>query len=218
MSPDTTPIIGIRTAVASDIIPLARMVAAACEPLDLSAWLVPEADQRQAALAAHLQPLIAHAVGHGTVHTVAGRAAVAVWRPTNISDPPGDLPHTDQVARLRTALRAVRPALRSCAHLVLLAVRPTRQGAGLAHALLAHHCRALDLLVQSAYTEAVDQRGRTVLLRHGFQDWGTPVPLDGYPGRIWPMWRAPLPPGPAPAPPQARSPRRRARSVDGPRP
>jgi hypothetical protein len=214
-----TPVIGVRKAVTSDALPLARFAAAACESLEISTWLAPTADQRLATLTAHFRVIIAHAVRHGVVHTVTGRAAVAVWRSSTVVDPLFDLPDADRLAQLRTTLRAARPALRTHTHLTLLAVRPTSQGNGLAHAVLDPHCHTLDLLRQPAYAEAVDPRGRQALLGHGFQDWGTPIVIPGFPGRVWPMWRSPLPP--APATPQARPPtpssRRRPRSAGGTR-
>src|SRR5439155_27204580 len=128
-------------------------------------------------------------------------SAAAVWLHHNGSElpPPPDYderlifvagPYLRRFRVLDELIEANHPHGEVHHHLVFLAVRPDRQGAGLGSALMARHHRRLDEARIGAYLEASSPRSRELYLRHGYRDRGKLFRLpDGPP--FWPMWRGP---------------------------
>jgi GNAT superfamily N-acetyltransferase len=185
---------------------VAAVIAAAFGDLDVAAWLVPPAEDRQRVLYAHFRILVDHAIDHGDIQMTANRAAAAVWLPRHRPLP--DIPdyehrlwlacgtYTERFAELDAAFDKHHPA-EAHHHLALLAVEPARQGRGLGSALLARYHARLDRDRMPAYLEASSHNSRRLYLRYGYADHGDPLDLPDHGPRLWPMWRTPQPPDPS---------------------
>jgi GNAT superfamily N-acetyltransferase len=195
----TTPQAVVR-AVQGDAHHAADLIATAFHHLDVAAWLVPDPQERQRVLYANFRTFVEHALDYGDVLISTDRCGVAVWFPRDIPLP--DIPdyarrrwlacgpHTDRFQALDTAFDAHHPTA-AHHHLAFLAVHPDHQGRGIGTALLERCHQRLDSAGLPAYLEASSPHNRTLYLRHGYTDHGTPINLpDGGP-RLWPMWRAP---------------------------
>lgn len=135
---------------------------------------------------------------HGTAHTVAGFAAVALWLP------PGVGSDGDTMAALveESAADSARPDLDgffgqmggshpSFEHwyLPLAGVDPPAQGQGLGSTLLRYALQTCDRDGVPAYLEATAPRNRDLYARHGFEEIGI-IQQGGSPP-MWPMLRQP---------------------------
>ncbi|MEV7006470.1 GNAT family N-acetyltransferase [Streptosporangium sp. NPDC051022] len=196
--------------------PVIGVIAEAFLPLDSTAWLIPDPEERRRTLAEYFAILVEHALEHGEVYGTADRSAVAVWLPRDGEAPPGPAdydsrmadacgPNTDRF-RLLDALFSEAHPHGAHHHLALLAVHPERQGAGLGSSLLEDRHRVLDRDGVPAYLEASSLRSRALYLRHGYEPCGEPFALpDG--SLFHPMWRTPAPGRGVPREEVRRSPR-----------
>jgi len=149
---------------------------------------------------------VEHAMADGLVHTTPGRDAAALWIPLGpqLPEPPDGYdehlaeitgPWVERFAAFDAELDAHHLTGIEHHHLAILAVRSDRQGQGIGTALLDAHHTVLDEKGIAAYLEASDERTRGIYLRHGYDDYGTPIELPGGPGqptdgpRMYPMVR-----------------------------
>ncbi|HEX8346274.1 MAG TPA: N-acetyltransferase [Actinoplanes sp.] len=185
-----------------DIRPVARLIATAYTPLDVSAWLVPDAAARTRIMTDYVTILVEHAWRYGQLWLVDGAGTVdaaAVWLhrirpvPPRTTDLPAlarvTAPWTGRFDELHAVLDLHQPG-GPHHRLMFLAVRPGLHQTGLGTALLAHADRRLDYHRVPAYAVAGTAGSRDLLARHGYRV-GDPVeaPDDGPPH--WPMRRPP---------------------------
>ena len=198
----------VRDGTPRDAFEVSRILVAAFTDSPLGCWLDPDAGSRPESLLRCIAAVVTEVMASGVVRVVedGGRVvAAAVWsldpsatmRATEGLWPDGGARASvqgrwkllDEVAQTR------RPLHLAHQQLVLLGVRPDRQGEGLSNYLLIGHHALLDVTAVAAYALADDPDHR-LLRRHGY----TPIgPARLLPGRVpvWVMWR---PPSPADAP------------------
>lgn len=184
-----------------DLDVLSQVIADAFHDLPAARWLIADPGARRQVFPRYFRLFVEHALAHGTVHTTADRSAVALWIHQADRHAPGPAdydsrlaavtgPFVDRFIAFDTALDQRHPVGVRYHHLVMLAVRPDWQGAGVGTALLRHYHEQLDHQVWApAYLEAADQRTRRMYRRHGYADHGLPVQLPDGPF-MYPMWRA----------------------------
>ncbi|GAA1870529.1 GNAT family N-acetyltransferase [Asanoa iriomotensis] len=158
-------------------------------------WLFPDASERGRLQAGFYRSLLAHPAAQAGL--VGRGEGTAVWLTLAAGqaphpDPPeagGDFgAHGARLLALGQALAQRHPGGERHLYLPAMGVVRRRQGAGLGSALLRHGLSQAAGL--GAYLEASSPRSRTLYMRHGFEDLGEPIRLDGGPP-LWPMWRAP---------------------------
>lgn len=214
-----TTAVEIRTAGIGDLRLVARTLAAAFRDGDLAPWLMPDPDERSYRYLPYfgilaegaLQP-DTHARPAGIVHLADHGAAVAVWYPSDSTDP------ADQIMNYQARIAdAVGPAAaprftaldtamadhhhRIAAtphhHLAFLAVHPDHQNRGLGSALLRHHLQHLDAVGLPASLDATGPRNSKLYEQHGFHHQGRFRAGDSPP--LYAMWRPPARAGTSPA-------------------
>jgi len=182
---------------------LSQVIADAFGDLPQSRWLIPDDDARRVILPGYFRICVEHAMASGIVHTTADRAAAALWLPAG-EDTAG-LPdgYDEQLAaatgpwvqRFRVfdaTLSRNHPTGPAHHHLVILAVRPDKQGQGTGSQLLRAHHQMLDQHGTPAYLEAATLRTTRLYQRHGYAiQPGGPFCLPGGRPAMWPMWREP---------------------------
>ncbi len=210
---------GIVRAREADIGVLSQVIADAFFPLAPCQWLIPDQAARRDIFPGYFRMYVEHAMADGLVHTTPGRDAAALWIPLGpqLPCPPDGYdehlaqitgPWAERFAVFDAELDAHHLTGTEHHHLAILAVRPDLQGHGTGTALLDAHHAVLDEQGTAAYLEASDERTRSIYLRHGYADYGTPIQLpggsfahgdDGAPGqqadgpRMYPMVRDPKP-------------------------
>jgi GNAT superfamily N-acetyltransferase len=188
------------TADAADVDILSQVIADAFHELAPSHWLIADPDARRAIFPGYFRLYVEHAMTSGVVETTPDRAAVALWLEVGTDGPsePADYgerlaaathPRTHRFLAFDRVLERHHPTGIAHHHLVILAVRPDRQGQGTGTALLRNHHAVLDHEIGvPAYLEASDLRTRQLYLAHGYRDHGAPIHLAGGP-LMYPMWR-----------------------------
>ncbi|HET9895787.1 MAG TPA: GNAT family N-acetyltransferase [Streptosporangiaceae bacterium] len=183
----------------TDVGVLSRVIAEAFIDLPPSAWLVSDPEARRALFPGYFRILVEQTLAGGVVHTTPDRDAVALWRYVDGSDGGADgdyaarltaatSPWTERFVRFDGALESGHPSGAPHHYLAILAVRPDRQGAGLGTAMLDAYHQVIDETGAAAYLEASHPRTRTLYLRHGYADHGSPIQLPDGPV-MYPMWR-----------------------------
>jgi GNAT superfamily N-acetyltransferase len=165
-------------------------------------WLLPEQSDRVRLLPRLLRLDVEDALSGGTVYTTTWRDAAALWlardpgrasRPFDherVAAAVGDK-YAERAGRYHDLVEAAHPA-EPHDYLLILAVRPDRQRAGVGSALLAAHHQRLDLTGRAAYLEASDTGTREVYLRHGYRVMDPPgIDLPGPDTVLYRMWRDP---------------------------
>ena len=192
----------IANAGASDVEWVADLIGEAFQPLDATAWLVPDPGARARVLSRNFAIFVEHALRYGEVDVLADRTAAALWLPVrdDVEPPaPDDYERrqreacgewTDNFVVLDALFAANHPH-GSHDHLAFLAVRPDVQGQGRGSELLRHHHRALDATGQAAFLEASSTGSRDLYRRHGYAELGEAYALPNG-ALFWPMWREPL--------------------------
>ncbi len=188
----------ILPAAADEADSLTDLVAEAFAGLTVTAWLVPEPDQRLPVLRGAFRILVDHALEHGHVDVLADRTGVAVWlhRDRPIPEPQNYEqrlaaacgPHTDRFNVLDLLFERHHPSAPHH-HLVFLAVAPAWQCTGRGTALLRHHHAHLDRICMPAYREASTTGSRDLYTRHCYETQRRFTLPDGTP--FWSMWRPP---------------------------
>lgn len=194
-----------RATTVQDAATAAGLIAGAFHVLDVSAWLVPDPDERTSVLTDNFLIFVDHARIHGEIHliddAVGQPVAAAVWfpQPTGPTPPPGNYdarladvcgPATPRFHVLDQMFADSHPDSFPQHYLAYLATRPDQQGRGLGSTLLRHHHRRLDDDTVPAFLHASCARSRDLYARQGYECLGDPFHLpDGPP--MWPMWREP---------------------------
>lgn len=184
----------------ADIDVLSQVIADAFLDLAPCHWLIADRTARCEIFPRYFRMYVVHAMTDGLVYTTPDRIAAALWIPgTGPAEPPEDYDEelaevTGQWAERFVIFDGELDAhhLDGVAHhhLAILAVRPDWQGRGIGTALLDAHHAVLDQEGTAAYLEASDERTRSIYLRHGYADYGSPIQLpDGPP--MYPMTREP---------------------------
>ncbi len=200
----------VRLAGSADVRRLVAVLVRAFEDDPVAGYLFPGARSRARGLrrffGTQVQTMIA---GAGEVWTTPEVAGGALWA----------RPGTPRQATLRDAMR-LAPVLwevvlggRASAgfrlladverarptqphwYLATLGTDPSRQGRGIGSALLRRVLRTADEDQVPAYLESSKQRNVPFYARHGFEVTGEIRSEEGA-VTLWPMWRAPRPPGP----------------------
>jgi GNAT superfamily N-acetyltransferase len=210
---------GIVRAGEADIGVLSQVIADAFFTLAPCQWLIGDQAARRAIFPGYFRMYVEHAMADGLVHTTPARDAAALWLPLGpqLPEPPDGYdehlaqitgPWVERFAAFDAELDDHHLTGVEHQHLAILAVRPDRQGQGTGTALLDAHHAVLDERGTAAYLEASDERTRSIYLRHGYADYGTPIQLpggsfghgdDSGPGqqadgpRMYPMVRRPRP-------------------------
>lgn len=191
--------IAIRRANTEDVQAVSKLIALACEPLEVIRWLVDDSLDRKKIMPAYVQILVEHAIVHGTVHVTDDQVGAAVWLPypgTRMADHESRLRQachewTSRFAALENAIQSAQSAERAYEYLAVLAVHPDWQCWGIGGALLGHRHRQLDRLGLPAHLNAPDQICARFFRSHGYEPVNqTFVPL-GCPTRMRPMRRLP---------------------------
>jgi GNAT superfamily N-acetyltransferase len=194
------PVVKARDA---DIEVLSQVIADAFFSLPPSRWLIPDEAARRDIFPGYFRIYVEHAMETGTVHTTADRAAAALWLPVSAqgASPPGGYdeqltaatgPWADRFRTFDATLDRHHPAGRPHHHLVILAVRPGRQGQGTGSLLLRAYHDMLNHHGMPAYLEAATLRLTGFYLRHGYVlHPGAPFHLPGNDVPMWPMWKEP---------------------------
>ncbi|MGB3443193.1 MAG: GNAT family N-acetyltransferase [Actinophytocola sp.] len=195
----------IRTARSADVDNVAALIGHAFATLDVTAWLVPDPDQRAAVLTSDFRIVVEHALTHGQIHIIDDHddklAAAAVWihhqSETAPAPPPPDYDrrldaacgsHADRFRILDGLFADHHPHVYPHHHLAMIATRPDRQNHGLGTTLLAQHHAFLDQKHIDAYLEASSEQSRRLYERHGYHRLGEAFHVpSGAP--MWPMWR-----------------------------
>ena len=208
------PAVAVTRAEFGDVARLARVVAAAVFDLPVSAFLIPDEDDRrrvsaEAARLVYLWPALAG----GIVWCTADRMAVAGWLRHN----PGQAyePHPQAAAELRRLVGRWYPRFQRLAEMLheahapllhlphdrlsVLAVHPDRQHRGGGTALLAAYHEHLDAIGRPAYLDAAGPELVGFYARLGYTEIGEVIRL---PNRVTlhPMWRPATPPADDAAP------------------
>jgi GNAT superfamily N-acetyltransferase len=162
-------------------------------------WLVPDAEHRPAIMTTFFGLVAEDSIRGGTVDVIGDYEGTAVWfdmaGPAHEPEEP-DLRYTQAFGRYGDRWD-VFDQLTSSNHphgaphhyLMLVGIRPDRQGQGLARALLEHHHETVaGPAGLPTYLEATSAGSRRLYQRLGYQDLRDPLQLpDGPP--IFPMWR-----------------------------
>jgi len=179
---------GIVRAGEADIEVLSQVIADAFFPLAPCQWLIGDQAARRDIFPGYFRMYVEHAMADGLVHTTPGRDAAALWIPlgTQLPGPPEGYdehlaeitgPWVERFVVFDAELDAHHLTGAEHHHLAILAVRPDRQGQGIGTALLDAQHAVLDEKGMAAYLEASDERTRSIYLRHGYVDYGTPIEL-----------------------------------------
>jgi GNAT superfamily N-acetyltransferase len=200
--------LSVRPAAATDIAPLATVLARAFYDDPPFVWVLPDPKTRLSRLERLFVTMLRGEIPHGLV-AVAWRGdrivAGAIWMAPG-GWPPG---MREQLVALPSYLRTLGRRLRAGSgltgalarahphephwYLSTIGVDPDYQGRGIAGSLLRPRLRACDQSGQPAYLES-SKPGNVPLYRHfGFQPTGTPALPAGAPV-ITTMWRPPGPP------------------------
>jgi len=185
----------------ADIDVLSQVIANAFFALAPCRWLIPDEAARREILPGFFSMYVGHAMAGGLVQTTAERTAAALWIPIGPAGPQQPDGYDERLAEVtgQWAERFVTFDQELDAHhltgvphnhLAILAVRPDLQGHGVGTRLLDARHAILDGQDTVAYLEASDERNRSLYLRHGYADHGSPIELPGGP-LMYPMARQP---------------------------
>ena len=201
--------VAVTRAEFGDVTRLARVVASAVFDVRVSAFLMPDEDDRRRVSAEVARMLYVYpALSAGALWCTADRLAVAGWLRVNPDRP---VPAAAQEAtelrrlvgrwfprfeRLAEMLAEVHATVADVPHdrLTVLAVHPDRQRRGVGSALLAAHHAYLDGIGRPAYLDAAGPELVGFYARFGYVEVGDPVRLPNR-ATLHPMWRTPTPTG-----------------------
>ncbi len=177
---------------------LAATIAQAFHGLPASRYLVPDPRRREEVFPMTFGFDVVDTMQHGTAYATADGEAVALWMPAGTVDAaePQLDPRVVQIDRdlalryleFHRILHENHPRGRTHHWLMILAVRPERQGRGFGSKLLAHHHAYLDSQNLPSYLEAASISARELYRRHGYVEIGDPITLPNR-SLMFPMWR-----------------------------
>ncbi|MEU2759848.1 MULTISPECIES: GNAT family N-acetyltransferase [unclassified Streptomyces] len=167
----------------------------------VSGWVFPDEEHRRAVHGRFLGVFVDAALAEGRIDIAEDAAAVALWLPVPAGAPAEEDPmpalmrqtadpdneRCELVGRLTGV---VHPHDRAHAYLLMIGVRPGRQGEGIGAELVGAELERCDREGLPAYLEASSARSRALYERLGFRLLGRALELpDGPP--MYPMWREP---------------------------
>jgi GNAT superfamily N-acetyltransferase len=198
------PSVEARVATAADLEALTETMARAFHSDPVWAWAFPDPERRLAQHRAVWGLMIGAAIPHGSVWTLPGAAAAAVWIPPGVPElSAADEERLDSLvgemlgpgaARVRDSFERFERAHPSdrgdhC-YLSLLGTDPDHAGQGLGMGLLAANLARLDALGTAAYLESSNSANDARYERLGFMRCGCfELGEDG--PRVTQMWRDP---------------------------
>jgi GNAT superfamily N-acetyltransferase len=196
----TTP--GIRRATLSDTTAVSDLIGDAFQQLGVSAWLVPDPQQRARILPRNFEIFVDYGVTHGTVEIAGDFQGASVWLPldgdplpppenydTRLADACGEW--TENFLRLDQLFEGHHPHAPHH-HLAFMAVRPDQQNQRIGSTLLEHYHQRLDAAGRAAFLEASSTGSRDLYQRHGYEPLGEPYAVPNG-ALFYPMWREPRP-------------------------
>jgi ribosomal protein S18 acetylase RimI-like enzyme len=200
-----TDTVTVRAATADDAPALVAVLAEAFMADQVSAWLFPDEQERQALHPLFFQPFVTGVLASGLALTTTDHAGVALWLdvdPAQPADPEesgqlhsylrgsvGDGP-AGRFQVLDELMAARHPRDQAHGYLPFIAVASGHQGRGVGAALLRHRLEQLDAGGVPAYLEASSLRSAALYERLGFQATSETVDLPDGP-TLYPMWRPP---------------------------
>jgi len=197
----------VRLADASERAVISEALAAAFFDDPVMSWILPDDAQRPRRLAGLFGVLMkGHYLPLSAVWTTPELAGAALWGPPGHAVVPTSAIVRNAVGMLRALGTHAARALRALTHvehlhptephwyLGVLGTRPERQGTGVGSALLRPVLARCDEEGLPAYLESSKESNIAFYRRHGFEVTGE-IPLPGDGPTVWPMWRAPRPPG-----------------------
>lgn len=167
---------------------------------EVSRWIFPEEDRREALHPVLFGTFLAGAHAHGTAELTGDGTGVALWFDVRDGAQHGGEElgaALDEVDPGNERLRAMGELTEQChphedhAYLQAVAVAPDRQSQGIGGALLRHRLAVCDREGLPAYLEASSERSRALYERHGFAVRGEGIHLPFGGPVMWPMWREP---------------------------
>jgi ribosomal protein S18 acetylase RimI-like enzyme len=190
----------IRPATRPETGAVAGLIGTAFQYLGVSAWLVPDPEQRAAVLSRNFEIFVDYALTYGVVEVVGDLVGASVWLPLDGAPLP---PPDDYDARLEAACGVYADNFRELDalfdahhphephhHLAFLAVRADHQSRGIGSALIDHYHRRLDATGTAGFLEASSTGARDLYARHGYVPMGEAYPVPNG-ALFYPMWRAP---------------------------
>ncbi|MCX5416554.1 GNAT family N-acetyltransferase [Streptomyces sp. NBC_00059] len=167
----------------------------------VSSWVFPAEDHRRAVHGKFLGVFVDVTLEEGRIDLLEDGTAAALWlsvpagAPEEEDDTPALMRETADPDNERAELvgrltGAVHPHDRAHAYLLMIGVRPERQGEGLGEELMRGVLERCDREGTPAYLEASSERSRGLYERLGFTFMGRTVDLPEGPA-MWPMWREP---------------------------
>ncbi|RSS80441.1 GNAT family N-acetyltransferase [Streptomyces sp. WAC06614] len=191
----------IRTAGQADRDAVAALLDETFQDDPVSTWVFPDPAHRRAVHGKFLGVFVDVALEEGRIDYAADGSAAALWLRIPAGEPEGE----DEVpARMRAAADPdnercelvgrltgeVHPTAEEHEYLLMIAVRPGRQGEGLGTELMRPVLERCDREGVPAYLEASSERSMRLYERLGWEFTGTAVQLPDGP-LMWPMWRKP---------------------------
>jgi GNAT superfamily N-acetyltransferase len=179
---------------------LGRTIAWAFFDLAPSHYLVPDPRTRAVVFPESFALDVEDTQQYGTVYTIEGLQAVALWMGhSGLDEPLEPDPRLDRVAgrhapRFRdfyATLHQRHPTGRPFHHLMILAVAREHQGQGIGTRLLTAHHDYLDAIGMPGYLEAASPRLREIYRRFGYEEHGDPIILPDGVTPMYPMLREP---------------------------
>ncbi|WP_406136694.1 GNAT family N-acetyltransferase [Streptomyces sp. NBC_01089] len=193
--------VAIRQAGEADREVLVRLLDESFMQDPVSTWVFPDEAHRRNVHGKFLGVFIDVALAEGRVDLTEDHTAMALWLdipagvPEGEDDTPALMretadPENERAELVGRLMGEVHPHDRAHAYLLMIGVKPERQGEGLGTELMAPVLERCDREGIPAYLEASSARSRGLYERLGFVFMGTAVQLPDGP-RMWPMWREP---------------------------
>ncbi|MFE2378433.1 GNAT family N-acetyltransferase [Streptomyces sp. NPDC059398] len=193
--------VAIRQAGEADREVLVRLLDESFMQDPVSSWVFPDEAHRRKVHGKFLGVFIDVALADGRVDLAEDHTAMALWLdipagvPEEEDDTPARMretadPENERAELVGRLMGEIHPHDRAHAYLLMIGVKPERQGEGLGTALMAPVLERCDREGVPAYLEASNERSRALYERLGFVFMGTAVQLPDGP-RMWPMWREP---------------------------
>ncbi len=192
----------IRRALPGDLSPLAHILAVAFHHDPVSAWLLPDDNDRTQRHPQLLRVLLHTAQTYGRVDIASdedGLCGAALWLDIDPDRPRTDDPLPLQLAlgpnfgRLQSLLAATRPDTVEHAYLLSIGILPEYQSHGIGTALITQRLAALNTTATPAYLEATSPRATSLYRRLGFTPHGEPLRLPNGGPDLYPMLWNPSP-------------------------
>jgi len=207
--PTPTPMISIlpTDADSTAVSEVAAVLAEAFHEDPVSVWVWPEPTSRRPRQQAVFARYLLQGQTDGLIYTARDHdgsiVGAALWLSAAAAateDPDekqrqlalaGDVQARARLGHFYATMNRIHPTEEPHHYLLLIGVRPDRQGTGVGSALLQAHHRTADAAGLPVYLEATTPRSATLYQRHGYHLMKDPVVVaEGV--ELRPMWRAPV--------------------------